>query len=176
MSGGIQSSSSPLWIGGNQPYGEYFQGLIDDVRVYNRALSQAEIQTDMATPLGGASSDTTPPSVPANVVASAVGPAQVNVSWTASTDNVAVTGYRVERCQGAGCTGFVQVGAPSVASFGDSGLSASTSYSYRVVALDAAGNVSGYSTCASATTPATGDTTPPSAPTNLSATAVSRAR
>ena len=51
-SGTIQSSSSPLWIGGNQPYGEYFHGLIDDVRVYNRALSQAEIQTDMTTPLG----------------------------------------------------------------------------------------------------------------------------
>ena len=50
-SGAIQASTSPLWIGGNQPYGEYFQGLIDDVRVYNRALTQAEIQTDMATPL-----------------------------------------------------------------------------------------------------------------------------
>jgi hypothetical protein len=50
--GTIQSSSSPLSIGGNSPYGEYFNGLIDDVRVYNRALSQAEIQTDIATPLG----------------------------------------------------------------------------------------------------------------------------
>ena len=50
-SGAIQSSTSPLWIGGNQPYGEYFKGLIDDVRVYNRALTPAEIQTDMTTPL-----------------------------------------------------------------------------------------------------------------------------
>jgi chitodextrinase len=172
-SGAVQSSSLPLWIGGNSPYGEYFQGLIDDVRVYNRALSQAEIQTDMATPLGGATLDTTPPSVPANVVASAVGPSQVSVSWSASTDNVGVTGYRVERCQGAGCTGFAQVGAPSGTSFGDTGLSASTSYSYRAVALDAAGNVSGYSNVASVTTPATADTTPPSAPTGVAATAVS---
>lgn len=38
-------------IGGNTAYGEYFQGLIDEVRVYNRALSQTEIQTDMNTPL-----------------------------------------------------------------------------------------------------------------------------
>ena len=52
VSGVIQASSSALWIGGNQPYGEYFNGLIDDVRVYNRALSQPEIQTDMSTPLG----------------------------------------------------------------------------------------------------------------------------
>ena len=78
----------------------------------------------------------------------------MNLSWSASTDNVAVTGYRVERCQGSGCTTFVQVGAPAVASFSDTGLSASTSYSYRVVAVDAAGNVSGYSLVASVSTPA----------------------
>ena len=47
--GAIQSSTNPLWLGGNQPYGEYFNGLIDEVRVYNRALSQADIQTDMNT-------------------------------------------------------------------------------------------------------------------------------
>jgi hypothetical protein len=50
-SGVVQTTSSPLWIGGNNPYGEYFQGLIDEVRIYNRALSQAEIQTDMTTPV-----------------------------------------------------------------------------------------------------------------------------
>jgi hypothetical protein len=50
-SGSVQSTSNPLWIGGNSPYGEYFQGLIDEIRIYNRALSQAEIQTDMATPI-----------------------------------------------------------------------------------------------------------------------------
>jgi len=52
-SGTINPSSSPLWIGGNSPFGEYFAGLIDEVRVYNRALTQLEIQTDMTTPLGG---------------------------------------------------------------------------------------------------------------------------
>jgi hypothetical protein len=57
--GTIQSVANPLWIGGNQPYGEYFQGLIDDVRVYNRALTQGDIQADMdaalpaVTALGG---------------------------------------------------------------------------------------------------------------------------
>jgi hypothetical protein len=49
QTGAIQSVANPLWIGGNSPYGEYFQGLIDEVRVYNRALTQTEIQTDMAT-------------------------------------------------------------------------------------------------------------------------------
>jgi hypothetical protein len=50
--GTIQSSTNPLWIGGNNPYGEYFQGLIDEARVYNRALSATEVQTAMNTPLG----------------------------------------------------------------------------------------------------------------------------
>ena len=44
---------NPLWIGGNSPYGEYFQGLIDEVRVYNRALTQTEIQADMNAPVPG---------------------------------------------------------------------------------------------------------------------------
>ena len=55
--------------------------------------------------------DTVPPTVPANVTATATSSTAINVSWAASTDNVGVTGYRVERCQGAGCTAFTQVSA-----------------------------------------------------------------
>jgi hypothetical protein len=51
LSGSIAPSGSPLWIGGNNPYGEYFNGLIDEVRVYSAPLSQTEIQTDMANPV-----------------------------------------------------------------------------------------------------------------------------
>jgi hypothetical protein len=49
--GSIATSTNPLRIGGNAPWGEYFAGQIDDVRVYNRALTLAEIQTDMNTPV-----------------------------------------------------------------------------------------------------------------------------
>jgi len=93
------------------------------------------------------------------------------VAWTASTDNVAVAGYRVERCTGAGCTNFAQVGTPTSATFVDTGLSPSTSYSYRVLAVDSSNNLSGYSNIATATTASGGDTTPPSAPSGLTATA-----
>ncbi len=117
--------------------------------------------------------DTTAPSAPTSLAATVVGTSQVNLSWTASTDNVGVTGYRVERCQGSGCTSFAQVGTPSVTSFGDTGLSASTTYRYRVRAADAAGNLSSYSAVVTATTPATADTSSPSAPTGLAGTAVS---
>ena len=51
VTGTIQASTSQLWIGGNQPYGEYFQGVIDEAQVYNRGLSATEVQTVMNTPL-----------------------------------------------------------------------------------------------------------------------------
>jgi hypothetical protein len=41
-----------LRIGGNSVWGEYFSGLIDEVRVYNRALTATQIQTDMTTAIG----------------------------------------------------------------------------------------------------------------------------
>ena len=52
--GAIQSSGDPLWIGGNRPYGEFFHGVIDEVRVYSRALDAGEIRADMARQLGPA--------------------------------------------------------------------------------------------------------------------------
>jgi fibronectin type 3 domain-containing protein len=126
---------------------------------------------------GGSSStppDTTPPTAPGNLVATAASLTQINLSWTASTDDVGVTGYRVERCQGAGCSNFTQIATPTGTSFNNMSLTPSTSYSYRVRATDAAGNLSGFSNTASATTQA--DTTPPTAPTNLTATAASSAQ
>ena len=194
--------------------------------------------------------------------ATAASSTRINLSWTAATDNVAVTGYRVERCQGAGCSQlrrgrdperhpFADTGprrrratatgcapptrpatsAPSrpryrvtrrrrhaaadgarqaagdggeldpdrslwtaatdnvaspatgssaargraartsrrspprpAATYADTGLSPSTSYSYRVRAADAAGNLGAFSATATATTPAAADTQPPTAP------------
>jgi hypothetical protein len=51
QSGPIAASDSPLQIGGDNIYGQYFQGVIDEVRVYNRALSASEIAMDMNTPV-----------------------------------------------------------------------------------------------------------------------------
>ena len=107
--GAIQTSTSPLQIGGDGLYGQYFAGLIDNVRVYNVALTAAQIQTDEATPIGSTGGDTTPPSQPGTLSATAVSNGEVDLSWGASTDNVGVTGYHVERCAGAGCSNFVQV-------------------------------------------------------------------
>src|SRR5581483_8520634 len=80
-------AGAPLTIGSDAPAfsSGYFTGVIDDVRVYSRALPASEIQQLSA-------SDTTPPSVPTGLSATAASSSQVNLSWTASTDNVAVTG------------------------------------------------------------------------------------
>jgi chitodextrinase len=88
----------------------------------------------------------------------------VTLSWTASTDNVGVTGYDVYR-------NGTKVGTSQTATYTDSGLSAGTTYSYAVDAYDAAGNVSAKSGTASAKTQTAADTSAPSTPTNVSATA-----
>ena len=100
-----------------------------------------------------AAADATPPTVPGNLTATAAGGTQVTLAWTASTDNVAVTGYQVERCTGASCSTFVQVLTTSSAGGTDTGLTPATTYRYRVRATDAAGNLSGYSTVATVVMP-----------------------
>ena len=90
--------------------------------------------------------------MPTNLTATAVSATQINVTWAASTDNVAVTGYRVQRCQGAGCTNYVTVTTVKAVTYTSSGLTPSTTYRYRVRALDAAGNLSALTSGVSATT------------------------
>jgi hypothetical protein len=98
--------------------------------------------------------DTQAPTVPGALSATAASATQINLTWTASTDNVAVTQYLIERCAGAACTNFSQVGTAADATYSDNALSAATSYSYRIRAGDAAANFSGYSNTATATTAA----------------------
>src|SRR5215472_742505 len=71
------------------------------------------------TPTPPPTSDTSPPTTPASLVATTDGPFGITVSWQASSDNVGVSGYRVERCAGAPCTNFSQVGTSGGTSFSD---------------------------------------------------------
>lgn len=92
-----------------------------------------------------ATADMTAPSVPAGLSATAVSASQINLSWSASTDNVGVMEYRIYR-------GGVQIGTSNTTGYQNTGLAGSTAYLYAVVAADAAGNVSAQSAGASATT------------------------
>ena len=122
---------------------------------------------------GGGGGDSQAPTAPTNLAATASSSSQIALSWTASTDNVGVTNYLIERCQNGGCSNFAQIGTASGTSWSNSGLTGSTGYSYRLRATDAAGNLSGYSNIASATTLAGADTQAPTPPANLTATASS---
>jgi endoglucanase len=97
---------------------------------------------------GGSTPDTQPPSVPANLRVTATTSSSVSLAWDASTDDVSgVTGYQVFR-------GSTQVGSPTGLTFTDTSLTASTTYSYTVRAVDATAKVSSASSAVSATTQA----------------------
>ncbi len=108
--------------------------------------------SDTASATTPAPPDTEAPGVPGALTASPVSSTQIDLSWQTATDNVAVALYRIESCDGAGCSDFAEIATTSSTSYADSGLSASTSYSYRVRAQDAVPNVGDYSDTASATT------------------------
>ncbi|MDI9308798.1 MAG: GEVED domain-containing protein [Limnohabitans sp.] len=105
------------------------------------------------------SSDTQAPSIPTNLTVSGTTSNSTNLAWTASTDNVGVTGYDVYR-------GTTLLGTVTGVSYTATGLTPSTTYSFTVRAKDAAGNVSASSNAVSVTTLASpSDTVAPTAPT-----------
>jgi fibronectin type 3 domain-containing protein len=118
----------------------------------------------------GATQAPPPPTAPGNLTATAVSATQINLTWTASTSGIGIADYVVQRCQGAGCTNFVQTAILAGTGYSDTGLLASTSYSYQVQAVDTTGNAGTFSSPATAATQAL---QPPTAPGNLTATAAS---
>jgi len=123
------------------------------------ARDAAGNQSAQSAPFSTSSStDTTPPTTPTNLHTTAILDSSVSLAWTAPTDDVAVTGYKIYR-DGA------LVGTSATVSYTDSGLSPATNYSYAVRAYDAASNTSAAS--ASLNTQTAYDTTVPSVPTNL---------
>jgi chitodextrinase len=105
--------------------------------------------------------DTTPPTVPTGLTAGTKALSSISLNWAASTDNVAVAGYKVFR------NGTLVNGNVAATSYTDNGLSPNTSYTYSVAAFDAAGNISAQSTGLVVATLA--DTTPPTVPSGLTA-------
>jgi PKD repeat protein len=99
------------------------------------------------------------PGAPGTLAATA--PTNTSASLTWSDNSNSETGFRVERCQGAGCTSFAEVAtvAAGLASYANTGLTAGTSYSYRVRAVNSTG-FSPYSNVATVTTPTTRDAIP----------------
>jgi chitodextrinase len=171
----VSESSVPLWLGDNpllapapdgagsieQSGGKELDGLIDDFRVYDRALSRTELLADMGAPVPPL--DLEEPSVPLDVVARGVSPSAVDLAWLASVDDVGVALYRIFR-------DGVQVGQSATTTYVDGSLTAGTTYTYQVEAVDAAGNRSARSVEVEGSTLAP-DETPPSTPAAVAARA-----
>ena len=95
-------------------------------------------------PCQGTPPDTTPPSTPTGLKVTGTGPGSISLAWTASTDNVAVTGYHVYE----GTTLTATTGTSPALTV--SGLLAGSSHTFTVTAFDAAGNESGHSNAVTA--------------------------
>ena len=152
LSSSIVSSTGALKIGGNAIWGEYFTGLIDEVRIYNRPLTATEISTDMNTAIDG---DTTAPTAPSGLAVTGQTQTSITISWTAATDNVGVTGYGLYR-------DLTPAGTTTTATTATiTGLTCGTSYQLAVDAQDAAGNRSTKTTLTTTTAACNNDTVAP---------------
>jgi chitodextrinase len=100
--------------------------------------------------------DTEAPTTPTHVVATAISPTRVDLTWNASSDNVGIHHYDVFRNGGA-----TRIGHTTSATYSDTTASPDTAYTYTVKAVDAIGNSSAASDAASVTTPNTPPPPPP---------------
>ncbi len=122
----------------------------------------AQAIKDAANKLTPEKSDTTPPTAPTNLISSNITSTSATISWTASTDNIGVTGYDIYKDSNL-------AGSSTTTSFNLSGLNSGTNYTIKIKAKDLAGNSSAYSSSKSITTVSLIDTEKPTAPTNLHA-------
>ncbi len=129
----------------NPSYRETVNGV--SMNIYEWMLTKSRGTTPPPT------GDTAPPTVPTNLSASGTTQTQTTLSWTAATDAVGVTGYKVYR-------NGTQVGTTTTPSYTATGLTAATTYSFTVSAYDAAGNNSAQSTATTVTTASTTNTPP----------------
>ncbi|MDD5146051.1 MAG: hypothetical protein PHF44_04390, partial [Candidatus Pacebacteria bacterium] len=112
--------------------------------------------------------DTVPPTTPTSLSATPISCTQINLTWAASSDASGIKGYYVYR------GGLKLNTTPTTATnYSDISLGSNTTYSYQVSAVDNSNNESAKTATINATTPSCGDTTAPSVPTGLSATAAS---
>ena len=141
----------------------------DGIREPLLDVSNTEIFNPVLVPGTGGN----PPAAPGNLAATAVSSTQINLTWTDS-DNTE-TGFKIERCTGVECVDFAQIATvgANITSYSNAGLTASTSYSYRVRAYNTAGD-SDYSNTITAATQAAPAL--PAAPTNLVAAAFSKSQ
>jgi hypothetical protein len=140
----------------------FFLGLL----VFSQYVFGATTDFTVQTLVG---SDTTPPTVPTGVMATGITTTQIDVSWTASTDDFILSGYHVYRDN-------VQIATTTGTTYSDTGLTASTTYAYYITSFDSFFNFSASSSVATGTTLSPPPPTPTTTPTTDGPTFGSRIR
>lgn len=141
----VATGISDLPLGSWAKYGPYRTTVTDGVLTIDLLRRTKGDPAAYGLAIFSASPDTQAPSAPGNLAVTSKTSGTVSLSWSSSSDNVSVAGYEVLR-------GATLAGTTTVTSFTDTGLSASTSYTYTVRAFDGAGNRSNASNAVSVTT------------------------
>ena len=161
-------STDACGTNGNAPYISWVANFTGTVRLLTTAYSSGACKTNSGSPYNklvwrqSSGTSCTPPSKPTGFTATAVSSSQINLSWNSVSGAI---GYDISYCDGT------YIGFTSNTSYSHTGRSASTTYSYKISAQKSSTCVSPQTSCVNATTLAS--CTPPSAPTGLTASAVS---
>ena len=168
VTGEITGSTTVETLIGNQPVtrNRLYAGLLDDLRVYNGALSEAELQELMAHRAGGCVIDEEPPEIPLDLMVSETETSSesISLSWGAVSDvgDAGLGGYRLSR-------DGVQISEQSETGYVDTGLMPLSTYEYGLLAFDNVGNETATVLVRGMTLP---DTQAPSDPVNVQAASV----
>jgi chitodextrinase len=145
LDGTVPGAGSPLYTASFP----LTNGVTVQARAFQSGLSDSAVASATFTP----AADTTPPTAPGNLTGIGTSTNTVQLAWQASSDNVGVTEYRISR------NGALVATLPATpTSYQDTGLTATTTYAYSIVARDAASNTSTPATV-SVTTPSGGGST-----------------
>jgi hypothetical protein len=152
----LNASTAPITVALGGTFNR-LSGTFDPTTNNGQSVTSVTIPASSGLFLARGTQDTTPPTNPSSLIASATSSSAISLSWTASTDTggSGLANYLVERSID-GTTGWSEIGQPLTNSYSSTGLSALTKYFYRVRAIDGAGLVSGYSSVANATTQSAG--------------------
>ena len=159
--GAIPVSTGALRIGGNSIWGEWFAGQLDEIRVYDRALTAAEVVADRDTPVGGGTPpppDTTAPTVSLSAPANGATVSGTQSVTATAADDVGVTGVQF-RLDGANL-GAEDTSSPYAVSW-DTRTATNGTHTLTAIARDAAGNTRTATTITVTVANTTPDTTAP---------------
>lgn len=172
LTGAASTSSSALYVASWEGNDEFLKGTVDDVAVYGKTLTAAQVKSHYDT--GKGTPVAQPPAAPSNLSATAPSDKQVDLTWADnSTDE---SSFLLQRSTDAAFTNPVTLNvANDKTSFSDTGLTAATQYWYRIRSRNAVGT-SSFSNVATVTTKSVAPTTAPAAPSGTSAIAATSSR